>query len=213
MKLNMVEADIGLLKPNPWNTNVVTPENEEKIKASLKRFGMFRPIIVRTLEDGTKEILGGEHRWSVAKSLGYTQVPIVDLGSVSDRKAKEIGLVDNGRYGEDDTLQLAELLRELGKPGEFLEFLPYSGDDIESIFSSSSIALDDLEIPEDDGKVPELPVAKAAQTHQIMRFKVPIEDADHIQRLIEATMRAQGYTKDESMINAGNALVHLLRSA
>lgn len=210
--MKMVEVDIETLRPNPWNTNVVTPENEEKIKASILRLGMFRPIIVRTLEDGTKEILGGEHRWSVAKSLGYTKVPIVDLGTVSDKKAKEIGLVDNGRYGEDDTLQLAELLKELGSSEEFLEFLPYTGDEIDSIFSATSIAFEDLEIPEGDETLPEIPVSKTAQTHQIMRFKVPIEDAEFLTRQIEATMKAQNFTGDESMINAGNALVHLLRS-
>lgn len=209
--LKIDEIPVGDLSPNPWNTNIVTPENELKIEASLKRFGMFRPIVVRTLSDGTKEILGGEHRWGVAKKLGYKTIPVIDLGNISDQKAKEIGLVDNGRYGEDDTLALSDLLKDIGNEEELTSFLPYSGDELESIFAASSIALDDLDIPEDDGRTPELPAIKGAQTHQIMRFKVPIEDSEFIQKLVESTMKHQNFTDDDSMTNAGNALVHLLK--
>jgi len=209
--LKMIDAPIDSLKPNPWNTNVVTPENEQKIEASLKRLEFFRPILARRLPDGMLEIIGGEHRWSVAKRMGHTSIPVIDLGSITDQKAKEIGLVDNGRYGEDDPLSLAELLKDLGDTSEILSFMPYSGDELEHLFSASSIDLTDLDIPEDDGTIPRLPEMKGTATHQIMRFKIPVEDSDFIQKLIELTMKTQNFTDDDSMTNAGNALVHLLK--
>lgn len=212
MSLKMQDVAVEKLVPNPWNTNTVTPENELKIEASLKRFGMFRPIIARQLDDGSLQILGGQHRWEVAsKRLGWKTVPVVNLGTVDTQKAKEIGLVDNGRYGDDDALALAELLKGLGDVDDLLSFLPYSGDDIETLFASSSIALDDLDLPDDTGAPVELPT-KPTQTHQIMRFKVPMEDADFVQKLIESTMKSQGFTGDDSMTNAGHALIHLLKS-
>ena len=210
-KLVIDDIEVKRLKANPWNTNIVTPENEAKIEASLKRFGMFRPLLVRTLSDGTLQLLAGEHRWQVAKRLGYTTVPVVNLGTLDDKTAKEIGLVDNGRYGEDDTLQLAELLKEIGGD-DILTFLPYTDGELESIFAASSIGLDELDIPDDDDKLPELPSSKTTQTHQVMRFKVPVEDADYVQRMIESTMKNQGYMDDDSMTNAGNALVHICRN-
>ena len=205
------EVDVKTLTPNPWNTNVVTPENELKIEASIKRLGFFRPVIVRELDDGTMQILGGEHRWGVAKKLGYKTVPVVNLGQIDDQKAKEIGLVDNGRYGEDDTLQLAELLKEMGDVNGLLEILPYTGDDLESIFASTSISLDDLDIEDDSDRLPELSLPKTGQTHQIMRFKIPVEDVQFIQKRIEHVMKTQGFSNDDSMMNAGNALVVLLK--
>lgn len=208
--LKYIDVPIHTLTPNPWNTNVVTPENEQKIEHSLKRFGMYRPLIVRETKTGY-EIIGGQHRWQVAKKLGYTTVPVINLGVIDDSRAKEIGLVDNGRYGEDDTLALAELLKDLGDTDELLEFLPYSGDELESIFASTSIALDDLDLNDDDEKIPELPMSKAAQTHQIMRFKVPVGDAAFVQRRIEMTMKQHGFSDDDSMMNAGHALVVLLK--
>lgn len=204
------ETDPRSLKPNPWNTNVVSPENELKIEASIQRFGLFKPIIVRQLPSGDLEILGGEHRAKAAARMGVKKVPVMNLGIISDDKAKEIGLVDNGRYGEDDTLQLSELLQSLGDSEDLLAFLPYTDEDMSSIFSSSSIALDELELPEDSDSIPELPSGSVTPTHQLMRFKVPIADAAKITLLIEKTMKEQGYTMEDSYANAGNALVHIL---
>ena len=208
IKMEMLAPD--QLKPNPWNTNIVSPENQHKLEESVKRFGVFKPIVVRELADGALQIIGGEHRWDAAKSLGHKTVPVVNLGRISDKKAKEIGLVDNGRYGADDTLQLASLLEDLGvNAQELSSFMPYSESDFDSIFSSVNIALDDLDL-DDDAELPTLPAQKPAQTHQIMRFKVPLEDVGSLSDLIEKTMKEQRFTDEDSLSNAGNALVHLL---
>ena len=209
----MGEVETFRLRPNPWNTNSVSPENEVKLRASIERFGVFKPIICRELPDGTLEILGGEHRWQTAREMGLDTVPVVNLGAVSDERAKEIGLVDNGRYGEDDTLALAELLKDLGNTDEILGFLPFSEVEMDSIFSATSIALEDLDAH--DEELPDLasPATKPLKTHQIMRFKVPVEDSEWVQKMIETTMNAQGFLDDDAMSNAGNALVHLLKGA
>lgn len=209
-KIKVETLDIGLLKPNPWNTNVVSPENQHKLEESIKRFGMFKPIVVRELQDGVLQIIGGEHRWDAARSLGYKEVPVANLGRIDDRKAKEISLVDNGRYGADDTLQLAEMLEQLGVAAdELATFMPYSESDFASIFSSVNISLDDLDLP-DDAEIPKTPATKPLQTHQVMRFKVPVDDVGTITDLIERTMKEQKYTDEDSLSNAGNALVYLL---
>lgn len=209
---NLINVSPRKLRPNPWNTNSVSPENELKIEESIKRFGLFKPVIVRELKDGTLEILGGEHRAKAAERLGIKEIPVFNLGTISDNKAKEIGLVDNGRYGDDDSVQLAELLKSLGNIDELQTFLPYAESDLTSIFSSSSIALDDLELTDTEA-LPELPTAPAVQTHQLMRFKVPVEDAQYITQVIEKVMKEQGYTEEDSFSNAGNALVHIFRNS
>lgn len=208
IKLEMLAPD--QLTPNPWNTNVVSPENQHKLEASIDRLGVFKPIVVRELSDGQLQIIGGQHRWEAAQTLGHSEIPVVNLGRLSDKKAKEIGLVDNGRYGADDTLQLANLLEDLGlDAGELSSFMPYSESDFASIFSSVNISLDDLDLP-DDAEIPATPAAKPPQTHQIMRFKVPLDDVGTITDMIERTMKEQRFTDEDSLSNAGNALVHLL---
>ena len=209
----MQQADPRTLKPNPWNTNVVSPDNEAKIDASIKRLGMFKPIIVRILSDGSLQILGGAHRRDSAIRLGMATVPVMNLGHIDDKKAKEIGIVDNGRYGEDDTLGLAELLESLGGADELAAFMPFTDADFSSIFASSNISLDDLELPDDDGSAPSAPAPKAAQTHAVMRFKVPLGDDSTIADAIAKVQKEQGFTDEDTLSNAGNALVHIIKRA
>lgn len=204
------------LRPSPWNTNIMTPENEAKLEASVKRFGFFRPVVVRETEDGL-EILGGEHRWEIARKLGM-KVPIMNLGPIDDRMAKEISITDNARYGVDDTLSFAEFLNEMGDVSDLQDFLPYTEADLADIFSSADIALDDLDIDEDFEKssekdADEAPAPKEPKTHTIMRFKVPLRDAERITAAVARTRADQGFTESDDLTNAGDALVHLLKDA
>lgn len=212
MATQLLQLPPESLHPNPWNTNIVPPDGEAKIDASVKRFGMFKPIIVREV-GGQYQIIGGAHRRDSAIRLGMASVPVINLGPIDDVRAKEIGLVDNGRYGNDDTIALAQLLEELGSPAELGEFLPYSDTDFASIFSSVNIALDDLDLPDDDGAAPALPKVSLPQTHQLMRYKVPVDDAATVTEAIAKVMKSQGFTEEDSLSNAGNALVYLIRKA
>jgi ParB-like chromosome segregation protein Spo0J len=197
------------LQPNPWNTNVVDADNERRIEASIRELGFFRPIVVRELPDGTLEILGGQHRAAKAIEMGIAEVPVMNLGPIGDDKAKKIGLADNARYGHDDTLKLAELLKDLGGPDELQKILPLSDDDLAAIFAASSMQLDDLDKLDD--KKDSTPAEKAGPTHQVMRFKVPIEDVAWVTTLVEQTMKREGYIGDDSLTNAGNAFVHIMK--
>ncbi|WP_151708824.1 ParB/RepB/Spo0J family partition protein [Acinetobacter brisouii] len=210
MSITTAQVSPESLVPNPWNTNVVSPDNEVKLEESIRKFGMFKPAVVRELVDGTLQIIGGQHRVQAAIRLGLKQIPVVNLGVITEIKAKEISLVDNGRFGEDDSLKLAELIGELGAIDDLTKFMPYSEADLNSIFSTSSIVLDELdslELPERDI---ELPDVKGTQTHQVMRFKVPLEDVDAVTKVIEKTIKSQGFGGSDSLTNAGDALVHLL---
>lgn len=210
----LLNLDPEKLTPNGWNTNIVSPDNEAKLEESIKRNGLFKPVVVREA-NGTFEIIGGEHRWQVAKKLGLTEIPVVNLGPIDDKRAKEISVLDNARYGADDTLSFAELLKGLGDASELQSFLPFADEDLTMIFSSTDIALDDLvidgnfETPGEDD-IPEPPAAKAPKTHTQMRFKVSIGDAERLTALIAKTMKTQGFTTQDDLTNAGDALVHLL---
>ena len=205
-----IQVDPRLLRPNPWNTNYVSPENETKLDEAMRRLGMFKPVVVRELPDGGFQILGGEHRRDSAIRIGLNPIPAFNLGPIPDKLAKEISLADNSRYGTDDAVQLAALLEELGSSEDLAHFLPYTEADLTAIFSSVSVALDALD---EDGPEPEAAepkAARASKTHTIMRFKVPIADSERLTALIQKTQKRHGYTEADELTNAGDALVHLL---
>jgi hypothetical protein len=139
-----------------------------------------------------------------------SDVLIVNVGPVSDLTAKEIGLVDNGRYGEDDTLALSRLLKEMGVE-DIGTFLPYTDSELENILAASSIDLDDLD-KLDEAEMPDLSGAGFGATHQVMRFKVPVEDVAWVTSAIERRQREAGFTTEDSMTNAGMAFVDLMKA-
>lgn len=224
MQPKLLSLSPSQLRANPWNTNVVSPENEAKLDESIRRNGFFKPVIVREIDEmlltappqAVYEVIGGEHRWQSGIRLGMAEIPVVNLGKISDDKAKEISIIDNARYGDDDMVSYAALLKDLGGVSELQDFLPYSDDDFAVIFSSSDIALDDLEIDESFEKEQESqpdnepPAVRAPKTHTIMRFKVSNQDAARITGLVAKTQKAQGLTGSDELTNAGDALVHLL---
>lgn len=217
--MQFIELDPTLVKSSPWNTNVVSHENEEKLRASIERHGMFKPILVREISSfpGSRDIayecIGGWHRNEQAVELGYTAVPAYNLGPISDEKAKEISLADNARYGVDDTLALSKLLEDLDV-GQLETVLPWTDVDIQAITASVAVSVDDLDLDEptlpDDDEKPDAPAPKAPKTHQLLKFRVPLGDAQRISQLITETMREEGFTAADDLSNAGDALAFLL---
>lgn len=216
MHTNNIEitwADPNTLIPNAWNSNRVSPENLIKLEKGLDEVGLWHPIYVREVDERL-EILGGKHRCDILKARGVPSVPIINVGPIDDKQAKAISLVDNLRYGEDDTLQLAEVMESIGDVDYLKSFMPMDDSTLESILHFNDIDISALDIDEMDdlpGENPdEEPPTPVAQTHQIMRFKVPVTEAYKIEAAIESVAQSQNFTKSDSLTNAGDALVYLL---
>jgi len=110
VKITILQVEVANLRPNPWNTNSVGAQNFEKLKGSIEKLGFFKPILARELDGGIFEILGGEHRWRAAMEQGISTVPVISVGKINDLVAKQMSLVDNERYGEDDQVALQRLI-------------------------------------------------------------------------------------------------------
>lgn len=220
MRFEMI--DPNLIEPSPWNANVVSHENEEKLRASIERHGMFKPLLVREVSvekmNGSAnrlQCIGGWHRCEQAIEIGYTEVPIINLGTITDEKAKEISLADNARYGIDDTLKLSEILGDLDT--DALEhILPWTNRDIAALTASLSVDIDNLDldqpdIPDDDqDQELDAPEPKKVKTHQNLRFRNSVQDAAKISAIINKTMEEQGFNTEDELTNAGDALAFLL---
>lgn len=220
--MQFMELDPRIIEPCPWNTNIVSHENEEKLRHSIERHGMFKPVIVRSLDTQfaggglVYQCIGGWHRCEQAIELGYETVPAIYLGDIDDDKAKEISLIDNARYGLDDTLRLSQVLEDLDL-STIEGFMPWTNRDIEAMTASIAVDIDDLDIdptmPEEEPDAPEEKSKKPSKTHQLMKFRVPIADAARISQLVTAAMKENDFTSEDDMTNAGEALAFLLLSS
>jgi ParB-like chromosome segregation protein Spo0J len=195
------------LVPNPFNPNRVDPHMLDRLRTSLDRLGTFKPVVVRELQDGSYQILGGYHRVLIAQERDEN-VPVVNLGVVPDQTAKEIALADNHSWGQNDPALFNDLMRSMDVDlAELSTFLPGHYEDIQVDLSAvTEIDLDSL------GLEPELdePAARPTPTHTTLKFRVPLEDAERITELVQNTVIEQGFDGGSSQENAGDALVYLL---
>jgi ParB family chromosome partitioning protein len=109
----LMDIEINKLQPNPWNPNRMSYEMYHKLKAYIKREGLVEPIVVRPKGDGY-QILGGYHRWKIAKELGYETVPcaVVEL---DDRRAKILSVNLNEMKGQSVSSLLSVLIHDLSE--------------------------------------------------------------------------------------------------
>lgn len=198
-KLTVTEIPVERLTPNPWNPNRMSDEMQAKLKAYIRREGFVEPLVVRQREDGY-QILGGFHRWVIARELGYTHVPcvVVDL---DDRRAKILSVNLNEMKGQSLPNLLGNLIHDLSKEltlGDLETQLPYSIDELKD-------SLELLKIP--DGLEAFLSDEAARQERgrpTILSFVV--DDAGIVERAIEFAKSRHGIG------TRGRALVELARS-
>lgn len=99
-KIETVYVPIELLTTPDWNPRKHDALAEEKLKESIKRFGLVDPIIANSAPKRKNIVIGGNFRLSVAKSLGFTQVPVVYVNIPNLEKEKELNVRLNRNVGE-----------------------------------------------------------------------------------------------------------------
>lgn len=127
MKLETVA--LGSISPDPANTRKHSRRNLDAIKASLRRFGQQKPIVV----DSRGTVLAGNGTLAAATELGWTEIQIVRT-ALAGVDATAFGIADNR------TAELAEWEETLG---EVLKALTDAGVDATDL-GFNQMEIDDL---------------------------------------------------------------------
>jgi len=153
VRMNLEELSIDEVFPNRWNPNQQSEFIFDKLVKSLDDEGEVLPILVREKDDGTYEIIDGEHRWKAAKRLGADKILVNNLGKMPDHKAQLLGQKINRTKGIDDAAKLkdlyGELLGELSKD-DILSELPTSETEFDLILKD--VPTDWMDMPGRDKK-------------------------------------------------------------
>ena len=187
------------LKCNPWNSNKVNRKNFEKLKLSLEKYGNFKPVTCRRLDSGELQILGGYHRTEAAKELGIKEIPVIILKNVTEEQAKEIGILDNTRYGEDDKELLEKILDDLTDLEGFESIVP---------------EMEAPVLPLDDGLIEEAMEKFEEEEHedglQTIRFRLEPEKAEEVISILEDIAEKNGFKFVDGFKDVNTALYHAL---
>ena len=139
MKRGWTEVPLELLTKAAWNYKKDDDEKATKLAENIRRNGQLENIIVRETDDGSLEVVNGNHRLTAFEELQFEKVMCFFLGKVSDSQAQRIAIETNETRFETDHIKLAELIRNMvmGTDAEFeiadlVATMPFTHEELEN---------------------------------------------------------------------------------
>jgi ParB family chromosome partitioning protein len=107
------ELPIGAIKVNPYQPRDIFDEGMlSNLTASIREVGVLQPILVRTRDSESYELIAGERRWRAAKRAGLKNIPAI-IRDVEDLTSLEHALVENLHRQDLGPLEEAAAFQQL----------------------------------------------------------------------------------------------------
>jgi ParB family transcriptional regulator, chromosome partitioning protein len=108
--MKLVEISLEKLQEAPWNPNREDATMLQHLEASIRRYGLVEPLVVRPAQNSHFEVLSGNHRLKILRSLGLDAAPcvVVDL---NDQEARLLAQALNSIHGQDDLSHKSKVLQ------------------------------------------------------------------------------------------------------
>jgi ParB family transcriptional regulator, chromosome partitioning protein len=128
--LQVETVPIDSISADPANVRRHPARNLDAIKASLRRFGQQRPILV----DGSGIVRAGNGTLEAAKALGWREIAIVQTG-LTGSEATAYAIADNrmAELAEWDEVALSETLRALQLEDFPVEAAGFTDDEVDQL--------------------------------------------------------------------------------
>ena len=115
-------VEINKVKSNPYQPRkVFDQEKLEKLKDSVREYGILQPLVVakseKEMERGATveyQLIAGERRLIAARMAGFTQVPVI-IRSPSDKERLELSLIENVQRENLNPIEKAAAFQKLRK--------------------------------------------------------------------------------------------------
>ena len=182
--LKVQYVPIDSVHPNQYNPNRQSEHEFNLLLKSMSDDGFTQPILV---QEQTKEIIDGEHRWRAARKLGYKEIPVV-FTTMTPEQMRVATLRHNRARGEEDVELTAEMLRDL----EYMGSLKWAQDALDLDDVEIQRLINDIPAPEalrsESFSKPWLPTSDTSKVKQIDTLSMTIEAADRL-REAEAKLK------------------------
>lgn len=101
------EIDIDLIHPNPNQPRHEFDEEAlNELADSIRAIGIIQPITLRSMPDGTFEIIAGERRWRASRLAGLERVPAY-IRTADDENVMEMALIENIQREDLNAVEIA----------------------------------------------------------------------------------------------------------
>jgi ParB family chromosome partitioning protein len=135
--MEVVEIPISQIEASEWNSNEMNDSERRRLVASMERFELVQPVVVRKLAPRRYETIGGAQRLAVMRERDFSHVPCVVV-QVDDAIARLMSQALNHIHGHENDGLRAEQFREIidffGE-GDLIELLPETAQSIADLLS------------------------------------------------------------------------------
>ena len=141
-------VDVDKLIPYINNARTHSPEQINKLRASLREFGFVNPLII----DKDYNVLAGHGRLSAAKAEGYEKVPCVFVEHMTEAQKKAYILADNRMAldaGWDNELLKLEI-EDLQGMGFDVSLTGFDGAELDKLLTPDSDGIEDDDFDVED---------------------------------------------------------------
>ena len=130
---------ISRLIPRVTNPRTHSPEQVAQVAASMEEFGWTNPILVGADND----VLAGHARLLAARQLGMTEVPVIQLGHLTEAQRRALVIADNqlaitGAGWDEETLRLE--LAALREESFDLNLVGFDDEDLARLLAAADAA-------------------------------------------------------------------------
>jgi len=114
----VLQIPLDRLRVGAANTRKDTDAGQEDasitgLAQSIKQHGLLNPLTVRSLADGTYEIIAGQRRYLACRELGLATVAVIVRQEVSDTSAVALSLIENVQRADMHPLDKAKAYQDL----------------------------------------------------------------------------------------------------
>ena len=118
MPEQVIDVPLSNLRVAAANTRKDTGAGQEDVSLqglaqSIKEHGLLSPLVVRPVGDGSYEIIAGQRRYLACKDLGWSVVPVIVRGEVSETTAVTLSVIENVQRADMHPLDKAKAFTDL----------------------------------------------------------------------------------------------------
>jgi DNA modification methylase len=168
--MKILTKSVNSLVPYALNNRKHSEKQTDRIASSIAEFGFNQPIVV----DNNDVVIVGHGRLEAAKKLGLKEVPVVEVGELTDAQIKAYRILDN-KLQNDSEWDIDNLQLEFGVLTDLDFDLSFGGlDELSSLFDK-----EEPEVAEDDFEPEEIdePFIKQGDLIELGRHRVLCGDS------------------------------------
>ncbi|MBD2189243.1 ParB/RepB/Spo0J family partition protein [Pseudanabaena sp. FACHB-723] len=101
-----------IVLPSQQPRHYFDPDKMASLVDSVRTHGILEPVLLRSLDNGTYELVAGERRYRAAQEVGLEQIPAV-VRQMSEIEAWQIALIENLQREDINPVEETEAILQL----------------------------------------------------------------------------------------------------